>query len=161
MAENDKRPMVGVLSLIMKGDRVLLIKRSQNVHGPGTWAPPGGHIEYGETPDQATIRETKEEVDLTINNPKFRTMTNDVFEAEQKHYITIWMETNDFSGEPKLQAPREETDIGWFTWDSLPEPLFLSLQNLLAGKTYPPQTGGVWHQPGVIPPVEDFPPVGQ
>ncbi|HYK85592.1 MAG TPA: NUDIX domain-containing protein [Ktedonobacteraceae bacterium] len=140
MAEpSEKQAKVGVSVLISKGDRILLEKR-QHTHGAGTWGPPSGHIDYGETPEQTAIRETKEETGVTISNPKFRVVTNDVFEKEQKHYITVWFEAEYVSGEPKVSAPEEESDVGWFTWDNLPQPLFLPLQHLLEGKTYPSQT---------------------
>jgi 8-oxo-dGTP diphosphatase len=125
--------------LVKNGDRILLVKR-QNVHGAGTWAPPGGHLEFGESPEERAVREVKEETDVEIADPKFRVITNDVFEADRKHYITIWMEAKYVSGEPKVSAPYEESEVGWFTWDSLPQPLFLPLQHLLEGKTYPSQT---------------------
>lgn len=135
----EKQAQVGVSILINKGDRILLEKR-QHTHGAGTWGPPSGHIDYGETPEQTAIRETKEETTVTIDNLKFRVITNDVFEKEQKHYITVWFDANYVSGEPKVSAPEEESEVGWFTWDNLPQPLFLPLQHLLEGKTYPSQT---------------------
>ena len=138
--EQDKHQvLVGVSTLVMNGDRVLLIKRA-NVHGAGTWAPPGGHMDFGESIEQCAMRETKEETDVDITDAKFRVITNDVFEAEHKHYITIWVEAKYVSGEPKVSAPEEETEVSWFTWDALPEPLFLPLQHLLSGQTYPSQT---------------------
>ena len=133
------RPLVGVSVLIMKGDRVLLEKRTRDPM-KGAWKAPGGHMEFGETPEQTAIREVQEELDLSISGLRFRTLTNDIFEADKKHYITIWMEARYVSGEPKLNAPYEESEIRWFTWDSLPEPLYLDLQHLLEGETYPSQT---------------------
>jgi 8-oxo-dGTP diphosphatase len=139
MAEEKKEAKVGVSVLVNKGDRILLEKR-QHTHGAGTWGPPSGHIDFGETPEQTAIRETQEETGVSIGELKFRVVTNDVFETEQKHYITLWFEAKYISGEPKVSAPEEESDVGWFTWDNLPQPLFLPLQHLLEGKTYPSQT---------------------
>jgi tRNA-Thr(GGU) m(6)t(6)A37 methyltransferase TsaA len=42
-------------------------------------------------------------------------------------------------GEPIVNAAYEMAEVGWFAWDALPQPLFLSLQHLLDGKCYPPQ----------------------
>ena len=133
------KPMVGVSVLVKKGDRILLEKRTKDPM-KGAWKAPGGHMDFGETPEQTATREVQEELGVTLTEIKFRTITNDVFEADNKHYITIWMEAFIASGEPKLKAPYEESDVGWFTWDSLPQPLYLGLQHLLEGKTYPSQT---------------------
>ena len=134
-----QRPLVGVSVLIKKGDRILLEKRDKDP-GKGAWKAPGGHMEFGETPEETATREVEEEVDIEMRDLKFRTLTNDVFEDGSKHYITIWMEAKYESGEPKVKAPYEESEIGWFTWDSLPQPLYLPIRHLLEGKTYPSQT---------------------
>ena len=55
------------------------------------WAPPGGHIEFGESFEECAAREVFEETGLIIKNPSFYDMTNDVFEKEHKHYVTIFM----------------------------------------------------------------------
>jgi 8-oxo-dGTP diphosphatase len=126
---------VGVSVLIQKGDRILLEKRA-HAHGAGTWGPPSGHIDYGERPEQTAMRETQEETGVSINNLKFRCVTNDVFEKDQKHYITLWFQADYVAGEAKLKAPDEESEVGWFALDALPQPLFLPLQHLIEGKTY-------------------------
>src|SRR5437667_9338342 len=135
-----EKAKVGVSLLVKNGDRILLEKRQHTTHGNGTWGPPSGHIDYGEKPEQAAVRETQEETGVTVSEVKFRVITNDVFEAEQMHYITVWFEAKYVSGKPKVNSPEEESEVGWFTWDGLPQPLFLPLQNLLDGKTYPSQT---------------------
>jgi len=115
---------------------VLLMLR-QGAHGAGSWAPPGGHVEFGESLEECAIRETKEETDLDVADVRFRAITNDVFEADGKHYITIWMEATTAAGEPAIKAAEEMTELGWFPWDALPQPLFLPFKNLLDGACYP------------------------
>lgn len=129
-------PRVGVALVLEKEGRILLVRRHGS-HGSGTWATPGGHLEIGETPAECAVREMKEEVGVTALDPVFLAITNDVFKKEGKHYITIWMKSTQFQGEPFIAAARELTEWGWFFWDSLPEPLFLPLQNLLSGKSLP------------------------
>ena len=140
MAEQEKKNVaIRIAVLILNGDRILLEKRA-NTLGGGTWAPPIGHLDFGESPEQTAIRETQEETGIVVADPKFRVLTNDFFEEEQEHSITIWMEAKYVSGEPRALAPDEESNVGWFTWDALPEPLFLPMRHLLEGKTYPSQT---------------------
>ncbi len=129
-------PRVGVAAIIERDGQVLLIKR-KNAHGAGSWAVPGGHLEYGETPEQCAVRETREEVGIDISGVRFAAITNDVFAEKSRHYITIWMLAARAKGEPFIAAAREVSEVGWFRWDDLPSPLFLPLQNLLDGKGYP------------------------
>jgi 8-oxo-dGTP diphosphatase len=131
-------PRVGVAIILTRGDRVLLMKR-KGPHGTGTWSTPGGHLEFGETPEQCAAREASEEVGVDVVDIRFRAVTNDLFEATGRHYITIWMEGRTEFGEPRIAAEREVAEFGWYAWDSLPEPLFLPLENLVKANSYPPK----------------------
>ena len=134
-----KYPRVGVAVIIERNGQVLLVKR-KNAHGAGSWAMPGGHLEFGETLEMCAIRETREEVGLNISGVSYAAFTNDFFSEESKHYITIWMSATFSKGEPFIAAAREVDEMGWFSWKGLPKPLFLPLQNLLNGMGY---CGGV------------------
>lgn len=129
-------PRVGVASLILRGGRVLLVQRKHS-HGAGSWSTPGGHLEHGETPEACAIRETREEVGLEVTAVRFLAVTNDIFDTEGKHYITIWMEAVCERGEPRIAAEDEVAALGWFAWDALPAPLFIPFENLLHCRSYP------------------------
>ena len=73
-----ERPKVGVGVIIVKEGKILLGKR-KNAHGEGTWCPPGGHLELGESYEECAKRETFEETGLQIKNLQFITATNDIF----------------------------------------------------------------------------------
>ncbi len=134
----NQKPQIGTGILITKDDRVLLIKRKGH-HGAGTWSTPGGHLEFGETPEQCAAREAKEEVGMEVVQAHFRALTNDVFEDEGRHYITIWMDCKTSHQEPFIAAEKEVAELAWFDWDALPNPLFLPLENLLKKNSYPPK----------------------
>jgi 8-oxo-dGTP diphosphatase len=134
----NQEPKVGVAIIITRNNQVLLVKR-KNVHGAGSWSTPGGHLDFGETPESCAAREAKEEVGMDVVNIRFRAITNDFFEMYGKHYISIWMDGECLSGEPIISADYEVAELGWFEWDSLPEPLFLPFENLLRGISYPPK----------------------
>jgi 8-oxo-dGTP diphosphatase len=133
-----KMPRVGVGIIITKGDQVLLLRR-KNVHGAGSWSMPGGHLDFGESLEECAIREAKEETNVDVTNVTFRAVTNDVFEVEGKHFVTIWMQGRYAAGEPVVNAADEMAEVGWFAWDALPEPLFLPFRHLPTGNCYPQQ----------------------
>ena len=128
-------PAVGVAVLVTRAEQVLLLKR-QNVHGHGSWCPPGGHLEQGELPEVCARREVEEETGAQIDNIRFIGITNDIFAEYERHYITIWMVGKYQSGEIILGSPYEMSEVRWFAWDDLPEPLFLPFKHLLTGQCY-------------------------
>jgi 8-oxo-dGTP diphosphatase len=129
--------IVGVAVLVRRGDQVLLTHRKGS-HGAGTWAPPGGHLDLGESFEDCAIREVREETGLTITEPRFLAVTNDIFADEGKHYATIWMEAQVEVGEARVNSAREMSEVGWFDWNDLPLPRFLPFENYLAARCYPP-----------------------
>jgi 8-oxo-dGTP diphosphatase len=54
------RPIVGILAVVLRGERVLIVRRA-NPPMPGRWGFPGGVLELGETVAQGAMRELKEE----------------------------------------------------------------------------------------------------
>ncbi len=47
--------------------RVLVLKRAKDTRCPGSWETVHGHIEPGETPERAAIREVREETALAVD----------------------------------------------------------------------------------------------
>ena len=142
MTEATTRPRVGVACLVTRGGQILLLRR-QRSHGAGSWSPPGGHLDFGESIEACAMRETHEETGLRIANPEFFGITNDIFEPDGKHYVTVWMHAEADGGEPAVQDQAEVAAVGWFEPDRLPTPLFLSLANLIAGRVLMPVAGDV------------------
>lgn len=128
------RPKVGLGVLIIKDDKVLLGRRKSK-HGVGTWSPPGGHLEFGESFEECARRETSEECGLEINNIKFLDVTNDIHLFENKHYVTVVMKADYVSGVPSVLEPDKCEVWDWFSWDNLPLPMFLAVENFI--KMYP------------------------
>ena len=124
-----KIPRVGVEVIIKKENKILLGIRKGS-HGAGTWAFPGGHIEFGETVLNASQREVAEEVGITIKNLKSGPYTEDFFKKEDKHYITIFVISDYDSGEVRIMEPEYCEVWKWFDWNDLPDNLFLPIINL-------------------------------
>lgn len=128
-------PRVGVGVVVRRGSEVLLLRR-KGAHGDGTWSTPGGHLEAGEAPEECAAREVREETGVEIQGVRFLGITNDVFEPEGRHYITLWMEAEYRAGTASVLAEHEMSETRWWSADSLPTNLFLSLRHLVDGRGY-------------------------
>ena len=129
---NTKRsvPRVGVAVLTFRNNKLLLGRRL-NSHGEGHWACPGGHLEFGESPEECARREVMEETGIQLVSVETAPYTNDVFSHEHKHYITLFMMSTSNTGEPEVKEPDKCMEWEWFDWKELPTPRFMPLQNLL------------------------------
>lgn len=125
-----ERPKIGVRVIIVRDNKVLLGRR-KNAHGEGTWSFPGGHLEFNESVEECARREVLEEAGIKIKHLRLATFTNDRFEKENKHYVTLYVLSKYDLGSVEVKEPEKCERWGWFEWDKLPEPLFIPLQNLL------------------------------
>jgi len=112
-------PIVGCLAVvrrIVEGEpRILLVERSVPP-GVGKWGFPGGHLELGETIQEAAIRELREETGI-VAAPVSILTAFDFIEKDrgltQRHFALIAVLCDWREGEG---APLEDaTRLGWFT----------------------------------------------
>lgn len=97
--------------------RVLFIRRSARGAAGGLWAFPGGHIEPGETPMQAAVRETDEETGFDLNSAAIP-WTHRVSDGVS---FTTFAAAIDAPFRPMLN--REHTDWRWAPPKAPPRPL--------------------------------------
>ncbi len=120
MPEQIVRVGVGVLVMDSEG-RILLGKRKSKL-GESTFSLPGGHLEFGETPEECAKRELEEETNLHGTDFEVASLTNDI--AYGKHYITIGVVVRKFTGEVEVTEPDKFEGWNWYDVDGLPQPLF-------------------------------------
>lgn len=126
---NKERPKVGVGVGVIKDNKVLLGRR-KGAHGSGDWSFPGGHLEFGETPEQCACRELLEETGLEAIQLVPGPWTNDMIDGD-KHYLTVFVFVTEFRGLAQVLEPHKCESWEWFEWENLPQPLFAPLQTLL------------------------------
>lgn len=130
-----ERPRIGVGVLIIDDNKILLGQR-KNAHGQGSWAPPGGHLEGGESWEGCAQREVLEETGLLLDDICFLSVTNDIFLENNNHYVTIFMRALYKGGEIKNLEPEKCEEWQWFSFDELPSNLFLPFKNMLQQKNF-------------------------
>lgn len=137
MSNINIRPNIGLGVLLFNNVGHILLGKRKTSHGMESWAPPGGHLEFGESLEECAIREVLEEAGVVITSPKFVGMTNDVFTDDKKHYVSIFFKA--FIHEEQVIEncePHKVEKWCWFSLNELPEGLFLPLHNLLYGTSY-------------------------
>ena len=113
-----KNPKLTVDGAIIKEDMVLLIKR-KNDPFKGKWALPGGFVEYGETVEDAVIREINEETGLRTNIKKIFGIYSDPNRDPRGHTISIVYLLDILSG--KLKGSDDASEAKFFKLDRLPD----------------------------------------
>lgn len=103
-------PILGVLGIIRRDGRLIVIQRAKIVPVPLAWCFPGGHIEEGETQAEALVREMREELNLVVE-PGERLMTQTKHDGQL--VLHCWSATI-VSGEP-TPNPLEVADVRWMT----------------------------------------------
>lgn len=133
-----KYPRVGVAVIIQDEETKILLGLRKISHGAGTWGLPGGHLEWGESVADCAIREVLEETGLEIEvySPRERSQkwTNDFFEEENKHYITIFQYAKVIDGYLSIKEPEKCAEWRFFSWEELRDSklnLFLSMKNFI------------------------------
>jgi 8-oxo-dGTP diphosphatase len=124
------RPAIGMGIFAINEQGEILLGLRKGAHGEGTWSLPGGHLEWNESFFECASREVKEETDLDIEAIEHVGFTNDVFDKEGLHYVTLFVKTTKWSGTPRVMEPDKCEEWKWVRWEDFPENLFLPIKNL-------------------------------
>jgi len=102
---------VAIIILYDQDKKILLQHRAEDAERlPGYWAFFGGGIEAGETPEQAVKRETLEELNYTLKNPRL-IMKQDFLSKDETNEKHVFVEEFDPSKKITLG---EGQNFGWF-----------------------------------------------
>jgi len=117
-------PTVDII-IQMAGGGIILIKRKKPPFG---WALPGGFVDYGESLEEAAVREAKEETSLDITlTSQFHTYSDPKRDSRKHTISTVYLASA--AGSPAAADDAEE--IGIFTRDNLPSPLVFDHEHIL------------------------------
>lgn len=114
---HDKGPAAIVTGLLRRGGQGLLVHRAPTRRWyPDCWDLPGGHLEDGETPDNALRRELAEELGVaaTIGGPPDANFRSPTFR------MAAWV-IDDWEGEPTNLELAEHDAIAWMSFHEIAE----------------------------------------
>lgn len=120
-----KNPIPTVDIIIEIDDKIVLIERKNEPHG---WALPGGFVDYGESLEDAGVREAKEETNLDVELIKQLHTYSDPLRDKRMHTITtVFIAT----GTGTLKAQDDAKNAKLFTKETLPSPLCFDHEKIL------------------------------
>lgn len=102
-------------AIITDAGRVLMIRRRER-EGKLLWAFPGGGIEDGETPEQAAVRETSEEVGLEVK--AIKPLGERVHPQTGRHMSYVACEV--VGGEARVADEEELAEVAWIRLEEIP-----------------------------------------
>jgi 8-oxo-dGTP diphosphatase len=109
MASERKSPAVGVGGVVIRGGRVLLVRRGKEPLR-GRWLVPGGTVELGETLEEAVVREIREETALEVAPLEVLTVFDRIDRHEGRilyHYVIVDYLCQYLAGEPRAGSDAE------------------------------------------------------
>lgn len=128
---SQKFPTIAIGAFIFNPKGEIFLIKSPN--WGNRYVIPGGHVELGETLEDALVREVKEESNLSIANLKFLAFVEHIYNeefSEEKHFVFFDFTCNTNS---KIVTLNEEaTDYIWVKpYEALKLPLVSSVKELI------------------------------
>jgi mutator protein MutT len=113
--------IASVYLVLMKDNKILLSRRYKTGYFDGSYSFPSGHLDGNETLKQGTIRETKEEIGITVKSEDLKlvhVMNRRIPHAER---LDFFFTTKKWEGEPKNMELDKCDDLSWFELNNLPK----------------------------------------
>jgi 8-oxo-dGTP diphosphatase len=116
-----KNPKLTVDGIALKDGQIVLIQR-KNQPFQGQYALPGGFVEYGETVDNAVVREFLEETGLQTRIKRLLGVYSEPGRDPRGHTVSVVFELEIIGG--NLQSGDDAAEAKLFQLDNLPELAF-------------------------------------
>jgi len=130
MEEKKYRNPVPTVDIIIETESdgrrgIVLIKRKNPPYG---WAIPGGFVDYGESLEEAAVREAHEETSLKVDIVRqFHSYSDPLRDPRQHTISTVFIATA--SGEPRGMDDAAEAEI--FRYDQIPSDMAFDHKDIL------------------------------
>ena len=114
-----KIPSLTVDIFIYNENHEFILIQRKNPPFEGSWALPGGFVDYGEKTEDAAIREAKEETSIDIGSVELFNVYSDPDRDPRRHTVSIiYLAHGNFDD---AKADDDAKDIGVFSFDVLKE----------------------------------------
>ncbi|MEU8478585.1 methyltransferase domain-containing protein [Streptomyces hygroscopicus] len=149
--------IVDVHLILRRGDEVLLARRANTGYADGLLHAPSGHVEDGEDVRAALLRETAEEIGITLAPDEVRAVLVMQHKAPTGAARTGWFFEAELGApgrpgeggrEPVNREPEKCSELGWFPLDALPDDMVAYCRAGLDAYRTGHRFTLHWHEPG-------------
>lgn len=124
-------PSVNVF--ILKGSKVLLGRRANTGYMDGYLCPPGGHVEAGERPTDAALRELKEEIGITVDPDHLEFLCVAPRNSAATPYVAYEFVIRDRDYNYQNTEPEKCSELVWADLNDLPEEVIEDFRQIIEG----------------------------
>lgn len=116
------RAVVAVHLLLLRGEEVLLLQRSNTGYEDDNYSVIAGHLDGNETASHAMAREALEEAGISVTPADLRFVhvmhRKEAAEADER--IDLFFAATRWQGEPEIAEPEKCSALCWVALDALP-----------------------------------------
>ena len=114
------------------GNILLHLRSDKNRDEHNTWDAGGGQVEFGETLEQALVREVQEEYGAAVQDFKHFKQLTVLRQHDNRptHWLVNIYVVRVDPDEVKIMEPEKNLRNGWFTFATLPQPLHSSVADI-------------------------------
>jgi len=118
--------------LLIKKDKILLLRRFNTGWEDEKYSLISGHLERSETVKQAMIREAKEEAGINLSPENLHVVhTMHRKSNNNLEYIDFFLIADKWKGEPKIMEPDKCDELRWFSLKELPQNIILHVRKAI------------------------------
>ena len=121
-AQNERYPRVRVAVIIIDDGKIVLVRHEK--YGKTYWVLPGGGVDFGESLEEAAVREVKEEINLDIAVDKLVFVNDSLPEDLHRHVVNVYFTGRILGGELKLGPDSIMREVRYFPVEELANLLF-------------------------------------
>lgn len=117
MSDNGNDVRIRVAGILIRGNRLLLIahKKNDEIY----WLLPGGGVDYGESLDEALIREFMEELNISVDVKDIVLVSDSIDPSGDRHVVNICFLCTFKSGDFVLGEDKRLYDFRFFDRDEI------------------------------------------
>ncbi len=121
---------------LIKGNKILLLRRYNTGYEDGNYSMIAGHVDPGETFTQCIIREAEEEAGILLK-PKdlevVHVMHRNSGTSENNERVDVFFIAEKWDGEITNKEPHKCDDLSWFDLDNIPENIIPYIKQVIEG----------------------------